>query len=141
MSEVKYKAKRSHNEQWVYGIPFTMNEGEFNRFELMHVCDPTGYWSVDRIIPETACRYTGMKDNKQQEIYDGDILRIAHKMINYQVEYFMNLKVFQDKTGAWRVKYPNGKLESVYDIRKKVEVIGNFKDNPELLVEEYEINE
>ena len=95
-------------------------------------------------------QYTGLKDKKREEIYEGDILRYKpYHNLGYENEYKIGV-VEWGETGdsddychshhyEWVVND-----DSLADIADGVyegfecEVIGNIFENPELLKEEYE---
>lgn len=69
--EIKFKAKSIYNGEWVYG-------------DLLHQADGThifmgkgenGHTLCPRVDPSTVCRFTGMKDCKGREVWEGDILQ------------------------------------------------------------------
>ncbi len=77
----------------------------------------------------TICQYTGLKDRKRKEIYDGDILNVqfgAEKIVP-MVVCFIN--------GSWCIhEWSNyEEYHYLYDYRDDVTIIGNIYDNPELL--------
>lgn len=80
-------------------------------------------------------QYTGLKDRKGIEIYEGDILSVCNGSINgspwmdkpYAVEYILN-KGYNICLFCWD---KNG--NSMMDSTHYCEVIGNIYQNPELL--------
>ena len=74
-------------------------------------------------------QYTGLKDKKLKEIYEGDIIKYDFNNLNYRIE-FINAEFIA------RRFYEN--IEDLYptefDFGKECEVIGNIYENKELLV-------
>ena len=76
--------------------------------------------SLDNIV---LMQYTGMKDVKGVEIYEGDILQSKH--------YFRYQVVF--KGDCWRCEsLKNNRFKNRF-IGRDLKVIGNIYENPELL--------
>ena len=71
--------------------------------------------------PETVGEYTGIKDTTGKWIFEGDIV------VN-DLSQFERLS-----TKPHVVKFTNGKWEYISDAGRKVKIIGNIHDNPELL--------
>ena len=74
MGNIKFKAKRLDNNTWVEGyfyaecgntyiIEDRQNESMLNRNE------------AHQVDPSTICQFTGMKDEKGNEIWEGDIIK------------------------------------------------------------------
>lgn len=67
MREIKFKAKRIDNGEWVYG---SINTDNKTVYEIL--CDEGGDYEV---IPETVCQFTGLKDKNGNDIYECDIFK------------------------------------------------------------------
>lgn len=141
MRDIKFRGKSTetklHTAQWRFGSLLTPpNEAckplIYQRFSRpMH--DGNGYWY--EVEAETVGQFTGLKDHKGREIYEGDIV----KVVSYGEESFHVVKYMID------LDYPAFDLEPaldgdfnslgycLIDIDTKITVIGNIYDNPELL--------
>ncbi|MFA7708495.1 MAG: YopX family protein [Candidatus Pacearchaeota archaeon] len=91
-----------------------------------------GFWALVKTgTLINVCQYTGLKDNKGKEIYEGDIVKNKLHGIG-EIKW-------QDRKGGWdsnlwKDDYNNGCLSShTEDDLLGVEVIGNIYENPELL--------
>ena len=80
-------------------------------------------------------QYTGLKDNNEKEIYEGDIVKAYFEYKDrgflkgdcredVQVVNFSDLKFLYGK---------KDELKSVFDCSDTIEVIGNIYENPELM--------
>lgn len=75
-------------------------------------------------------RYTGLKDSKGNEIYEGDILRCKRRNIDKALgygrgdDYIIYTKV---------IKFDNQSFNVPQGFVKEIEVIGNIYKNPELI--------
>lgn len=96
------------------------------------ICIDTGEWEEGYQVgfvktPEAILmQYTGLKDKNGKEIYESDILRekIGGKVFKYAVIWNEECAAFGDDDG----QHFNDDIDA-----KKVEVIGNIYENPELL--------
>lgn len=123
MREIKFKAKTATTNRWAYGH-YAFTQGH-------HVVYEDGVPFV--IVLNTLGQYTGLKDKKGVEIYEGDVLTSnvqPCKMIN------------PIKDGYGVVRFENGMFKlgaiSLVTFISKMEVIGNVYENPELLEREAE---
>lgn len=107
--EIKFRAWNNRESKpevkMIYGVVIN---------ELGEVCMPDGdWWSLPLM------QYTGLKDKKGRDIYEGDIV----KYDNSKYEVLFNGGSFQLKTGS-----------GYYAMSPQYcEIIGNIYENPNLL--------
>ena len=126
MRTIKFRGKDRYGEIWYYGS-LTVNE----IFGHTYICkSPLGYMEVD---PKTVGQFTGLYDCEGKEIFEGDILRLGNspsgvcevKWNEYLAAFCIRF-FFENKVGT-------RPLGGRVICGRKVEVIGNIFDNPELL--------
>ena len=131
MREIKFRGKNSAG--WVMGS-LIVNPVYTAIIEIENPDDGTSVRHY--VIPDTVCQFTGLKDHKGREIYEGDIV----KVVSYGEESFHVVKYMVDED------YPAFDLDPVLgdgecnslsyclnDLDTRITVIGNIHDNPELL--------
>lgn len=136
MREIIFRGKRKNGDEWLIGdLLRSCNGGTCifpNNIEMLTFNSPD-WFEVD---PETVGQYTGLKDNKGQEIYEGDIIEMEGK--------YQYVVVFEDaKFVCYHAKQANswgkwGNLHrfSDYDFKEYTHyVIGNKFENPELIAD------
>lgn len=157
MIKILYRAKRKDNGAWTEGYVFELQPGQYM------ICDRIQYdrastlpaWEFFRycsheVIPETICRYIGLKDKSGNLILENDIVSCEHeKYPEYDpiemfpsfpepIKYKRNYVVEFIKTGSnygyrLRNKSIHFMLTGNVIYNHKIEVLGNVFDNPELL--------
>lgn len=75
-------------------------------------------------------QYTGLKDKTGTEIYEGDVVKVEGDGEIYRVEWIRSGFGLEPRYNSPR--YP---VLGNVELRKKIEVIGNIHENPELLEE------
>lgn len=151
MSEILFKAKRVDNGEWVEGyvVKRVHNEGEFLGGKIKWEMIKADYIFPEiedccyKIIPETLCQFTGLRDKHGKRIWENDIVR--------ELGYKPQVAVVKFGNGyydsgiypfvGWYYQYPNDENvdgQALYErvAREDFEVIGNIFDNPELLTAE-----
>lgn len=75
-------------------------------------------------------QYTGLKDKNGTEIYEGDVVKVEGDGEIYRVEWIRSGFGLEPRYNSPR--YP---ILGNVELRKKIKVIGNIHENPELLEE------
>lgn len=105
MREIKFKAKRKDNQEWVYGYIFKdINKSAQILFNLKN-----GDIEFADIIPETICEYTGLEDKNGVEIYENDLLQ--HKSI-YSDKIGKDIVFFNEDYGTFEAAINGNKKDS-----------------------------
>ena len=76
-------------------------------------------------------QYTGLKDMKEKEIYEGDIVKL-------RANHGIGIIKYYDEWGAFIVEYIKPRPLAVLGMnyyKEDIEILGNIYENPELLGE------
>lgn len=95
-------------------------------------------WDINSTFKDatrTWMQCTGLHDNNEREIYEGDLVRINNAKHNVMIAWIENRYSFG-------YKYPTGEFQSQFSfyrganggsIKDVMEVVGNIYQNPELI--------
>lgn len=123
MRKIEFKGKDKNNN-WVYG---DLIHYDNNDYRILPQNERN--WDIlelgFEVIPETVGQYTGVKDKKGVEIYEGDIFLLGDKTILHVVEWI--------DSGFKGRQISNKSTVGLEYWQDRIEIIGNIHDNPQLL--------
>ena len=138
--EVKFRAKAVKTEMLVYG------DLVHNQKVTKEGLEPRVMVGGYEVYKDTICQFTGLKDAKGVDIYEGDILRFPPQN-DYEFKTYCGFEVFWhdndccDSHIGWQMNrlhfYGNicgygGWEKFIPKWTSKMIIIGNIFDNPEL---------
>jgi len=134
MREIKFRAKISGTDEWIYGLP---NAVYLNNNIDSIQCKKSK--KIEYIKIDTLGEYTGLKDKNGKEIYEGDILTYHYYdfmcIVKFEngsfVCYHAREKDWDENELKWGLlsrAFDSDMIESFGEI----EIIGNIYENPEL---------
>ena len=145
--EFLFRGKRMGNGEWIEGYA-AKSGGAFI------ICDnglTYGGFEVFEVSPATVGQYTGLTDNNEQKIFEGDIVLVSSGIEDSQYKFEVR---YGPCGGVKNVEHGVGYIGFFFDVITSnsciktwlrtdpiyfleagfyVEVIGNVHDNPELL--------
>jgi uncharacterized phage protein (TIGR01671 family) len=118
MRDIKFRAKRIDNNEWVYGsLVIDRNSNTCIIDYADHVAESYTWHDV---IPESVGQFTGLKDKAGKDIYEGDILKPevgANQFVEYREDMCRFITRITSKSAS-------------SDIEHGCEIIGNIHDTP-----------
>ena len=128
--EVLYRGKPIHRpNEWVYGYYFEKYEYVPHKSQINHCIIITGEGEEYEVIPDTVSAYIGLLDKNGVKIFEGDIVSKHFEMLKDEIsvcEWSSEFSVHCFNTREDTFFYQS--CDS-----NKLEVIGNYWDNKELL--------
>ena len=74
IEDIKFKAKRLDNGEWIVGSLIRSTAGVKERTYIVDNFSSMSDYSVVGVDPSTVCQFTGLKDSEGNEIWECDIL-------------------------------------------------------------------
>lgn len=130
MREIKFRAWDKLNKEIVdveeidfmnKVIDYIDNDYENNRQEIIGA-----YFENIELM-----QYTGLKDMREKEIYEGDIVKL-------RANHGIGVVKYYDEWGAFVIEYIKPRPLAVLGMnyyKENIEILGNIYENPELLGE------
>lgn len=94
IENIKFKAKRLDNGEWVEGNLRTSKSGNA-------MIIPIEYSGAYPVEPSTVCQFTGMRDCEGKEIWEGDIVHDSYDLLCIDNLYEV---VYIEKEGTFAFK-------------------------------------
>ena len=146
--EIKFRALKSHEGRfiWIYGLLIYDTDGQTPMIQAVNPFNPSLFYTC---MVGTECQFTGLKDEKDREIYDGDIYFDEIEEDDGDVRLYYVCKwidewarfVWLNVDGELQDYEDNG-VENFIDYNfvletKRMHYAGNIYENPELLKSVY----
>lgn len=101
IENIKFKAKRLDNGEWIVGSLIRSTAGVKERAYIVDNFSSMSDYSVVGVDPSTVCQFTGLKDCKGNEVWEGDIVRDNYDLLC--VDNFYEV-VYIEEEGAFAFK-------------------------------------
>lgn len=124
MREIKFRGKCLVHGEWVYG--YYLEQAFCDGQGLGSYIKIHGYSPI-KVDPDTVGQYTGLKDKKGQEIYEGDIVCLG------DAKRRIGVIVRSDTKPAFVLEVNDTTFDLYYRNQHRYEVVGNIYDNQELI--------
>lgn len=127
LENIKYKAKRLDNREWVEGSLIRSTAGIKERAYIVDNFSSMSDYSVVGVNPYTICQYTRMKDCDGASIYEHDLLRSEKTDSTFEVVWNQGNSSFSLINTEVPVLYPTNTMGRMLHNRR-LKVVGNKFD-------------
>lgn len=128
MRQIIFKAKRLDNGEWVEG---DLLNGKDNHVFIREQNTSIAFTKLHEVAPSTVCQYTGLKDRKGQNIYEGDTLECVGNRIDNRGKVYHRTVVFEHGQFCLvddELHYVSAMSSHIVDGKLNWEVVGNIHD-------------
>ena len=87
IEDIKFKAKRLDNGEWIFGSLIRSTAGVKERTYIVDNFSSMSDYSVVGVDPSTVCQFTGLKDCEGKEVWDHDLLKSQGSGVIYEVSW------------------------------------------------------
>lgn len=101
IENIKFKAKRLDNGEWITGSLIRSTAGVKERAYIVDNFSSMSDYSVVGVDPSTVCQFTGLKDSEGKEIWEGDIVHDSYDLLCIDNLYEV---VYIEEEGAFAFK-------------------------------------
>ena len=115
IENIKFKAKRLDNGEWVYGSLIRSTAGIREKAYIVDAFSSMSDYSVIGVDHSSVCQFTGLKDCEGKEVWEGDIIEGNRKAEFFFAQGAFLIRSFDD----------NGK-ETLYSLFNYIEWNGKL---------------
>ena len=136
MRELKFRAWSKTSKEYNYKVLVGNNNPKDKNYTCNSILSDGKWLHFDEFCGDIE-QYTGLKDKNGTEIYEGDICSFSNKNGKYVgvVEWLDYLASFGLRAVEGTSLYTFSELDAMEVDLRILEVIGNVRQNPELLEE------